>query len=111
MNSSRIVGSNKEKVFTSNHYFLIFDALKMLPDFKKERTRQQKDELTAWARIIRVAKKSGEISSDMTDVELARLFIYTAKGAGINCIMEDNYGHSRKEIKALWDGLYKSLRS
>jgi TetR/AcrR family transcriptional repressor of nem operon len=109
ISSSKIVGSNKEKAFTSNHYFLIFDAMKLLPDFKKQRAKQQKDELKAWIKIVAVAKNSREISSEMSDEEMAKLFIYSAKGAGISCIMADNYDNSRKEIKALWDGLYKSL--
>jgi TetR/AcrR family transcriptional repressor of nem operon len=111
MSSSKIVGSNKEKAFTSNHYFLIFDAMKLLPDFKKQRAKQQRDELKAWIKIIAVAKQGKEIRSDMSDEELAKLFIYTAKGAGIHCIMADNYDNARKEIKMLWDGLYNSLRS
>src|SRR6202012_2988244 len=80
ISSSKIVESNKEKIFTSNHYFLIFDAMKLLPDFKKQRAQQQKDELKAWTKMIRVAKQSGEIHSEMKDEELAKLFIYSAKG-------------------------------
>ena len=111
ISSSKIVGSNKEKAFTSNHYFLIFDAMKLLPDFKKQRAKQQKDELKAWIKIISVAKESKEIRSQMSDEELAKLFIYAAKGAGISCIMDDKYDNSRKEIRTLWDSLYNSLRN
>jgi len=110
ISSSKIVESNKEKIFTSNHYFLIFDAMKLLPDFKKQRAQQQKDELKAWTKMIRVAKQSGEIHSEMKDEELAKLFIYSAKGAGISCIMENNFDNTKKEIKTLWDGLYHSLQ-
>src|ERR1700761_1305577 len=77
--SSKIVDANKEKIFTSNHYFLIFDAMKLLPGFKKQRTQQQEDELKAWIKIIRTAKKSGEIGSTMNDEQIAKLFIYSAK--------------------------------
>jgi AcrR family transcriptional regulator len=108
--SSKIPNSNKENTFTSNHYFLIFDAIKMLPDFKKQRTKQQKDELNAWVKIIRVAKNNGEIVTKVNDEELAKLFIYSAKGAGINCIMKDNYDNSRNEIKKLWDVLYNTIK-
>src|ERR1700739_4773383 len=87
----------KKKVFTSNHYFLIFDAMKMLPDFKKRRIQQQKDEVKAWVKIISTAKKSGEIKSKVSDEQLAKLFIHSAKGCGISCIMSDNMDSSRNE--------------
>lgn len=108
--SSKMVNANEKKVFTSNHYFLIFDAMKMLPDFKKQRTRQQKDELKAWIKVISGAKKSGEIKSEISDEQIAKLFIYSAKGAGLNCIIEDNFDSSRNEIKAIWDGIYNGLK-
>ncbi len=111
LGSSKMMDSNGNKTFTSNHYFLIFDAIKMLPDFKSLRTQQQKDELKAWINIIRLAKKSGEISSEISNEQIAKLFIYSSKGAGINCIMADNFDNSAKEIKNLWEGLYKTLKN
>jgi TetR/AcrR family transcriptional repressor of nem operon len=108
--SSKIANTNKDKAFTANHYFLIFDAMKLLPDFKAQRTQQQKDELKAWIKVIRKAKTNKEIKSKIKDEQLAKLFIYSAKGAGINCIMADKYDDARKEIKALWDGLYSELK-
>ena len=106
---SKIMDSNENKVFTSNHYFLMFDAMKLLPDFKKKRVQEKKDELKAWIKIIGVAKRSKEIHSKMDDDKIAKLFILTGKGVGISCIMEDNPDPT-KEIKALWDGLYNELR-
>ncbi|MEO8760506.1 MAG: TetR/AcrR family transcriptional regulator [Bacteroidia bacterium] len=108
--SSKIIDANKEKIFTSNHYFLVFDAIKLLPNFKKQRTEQRQTELKAWIKIIRTAKKSGEIETKMGDEQIAKLFIYSAKGSGISCIMDDDYGKTRQEIKKIWTELYNSLR-
>jgi len=108
--SSKMIDDTEEKTFTTNHYFLIFDALKMLPEFKKQHAQQQKDKLKAWTKMISVAKKSGEISSEMTDEQIAKLFIYAGDGSGINCIMADNFNKGRKEIQMLWDGLYNELK-
>ena len=110
LSSSKIKDDNANAVFTSNHYFLMFDAMKMLPDFKELRVQQQKKELKAWIKIIDTAKKNGEIKSKMDTEQIAKLFIYSAKGVGLNCIMEDKYDDSRKKIKELWDGLYKELK-
>ena len=56
--TSKIANSHQENSFSSNHYFLIFDAMKMLPGFKKQRAEQQKDEMKAWIKMIRIAKKN-----------------------------------------------------
>jgi TetR/AcrR family transcriptional repressor of nem operon len=84
--------------------------MKMLPDFKKQRAQQQKDELKAWIKIIRIAKKNREINSQINDEQIAKLFIFSSKGAGLNCIMADDFENSKKEIKTLWDNLYKELK-
>ena len=109
LSSSKIKDGDKNIVFTSNHYFLMFDAMKMLPNFKDLRVQQQKKEMKAWVKIIETAKNSGEIKSKMSSEQIANLFIYSAKGLGLNCIMEDKYNDSRKRIKELWDELYNSL--
>jgi hypothetical protein len=110
LSTSKLKDDNENAVFTSNHYFLMFDAMKMLPDFKELRVQQQQKELKAWTKIIETAKKSGEIKSKMSVEQIAKLFIYSAKGLGLNCIMEDKYDDSSKKIKELWDELYKELR-
>jgi len=108
--ASNIKGGVENRVFTSNHYFLMFDAMKMLPDFKELRMLQQKNELKAWTKIVDTAKKSGEIKSKMENEQIVKLFIYSAKGIGLHCIMDDKYDDSRKEIRKIWDALYKELR-
>jgi TetR/AcrR family transcriptional regulator, transcriptional repressor for nem operon len=110
MSTSKIMDSNEDKVFTSNHYFLMFDAMKLFPDFKMQRIQQQQDELKIWIKIIGIAKKGKEINSKMNAEQIAKLFLYASKGSGINCIMADKFDNSTKEIKALWDGLYNELR-
>jgi len=110
MNSAKIVLANGENRFTANHYFLLFDAMRMLPNFNKLCMKQQKDDLEAWAKVVHTAKASGEIVSVLTSEEIAKLFVYSGKGIGINYIMADNIEKSRKVIKELWDSLYTSLK-
>ena len=85
--------------------------MKMLPGFKKQRAQQQKDEMKAWIKMIRIAKKNKEIHSALSDEQIAKLFLYSGKGAGINCIMNDHFESSRKEIRKVWDGLYHELKA
>lgn len=110
LNSSKLKDDNDNVVFTSNHYFLMFDAMKMLPDFKALRKKDEQNGLKAWIKIVETAKKSGEIKSKMGTEEIAKLFIYSAKGVSLNCIIEDKYDDARKKVKVIWDELYKELK-
>ena len=96
--------------FTTNHYMLIFDGLRMLPHFREEHTERQKEEMKAWTDIVRIARKKGEIKSDMTDSQIAKMFIYSGDGVGINFIMSDSLHKAAREIHPLWDGLYNMLK-
>lgn len=97
--------------FTTNHYMLIFDALKILPNFRAEHLERQKEELRAWTDIVKTSRKKGEIKSAMTDIQIARLFIYTGDGIGINAIVSDSMHKVAKEIQPLWDGLFNAIKA
>lgn len=97
--------------FSSNHYMLIFDGLKLLPHFREEHMERQKIELKAWTDIVKVARKKGEIKSAMSDGQIARLFIYCGDGMGVNYIMTDSLHKASKELLPLWEGLYYTLKA
>jgi hypothetical protein len=94
----------------NNYYLLIFDAMRILPDFKENHLLEQKEELKAWKNRIVTARHNQEIRTDMTDEQLAKLFIYLGDGTNINLIMQGNINKSRNELKTLWDGLYNTLK-
>lgn len=105
--------SDKEEGFTANHYFLLFDAMKMLPAYKQKLFDHNLEELKNWKKIAHIAKKNGEIKTSMTDEQVAKLFIYTSDGFGINLIMMDSLGQAEKfktELLALWHGIYNMLK-
>ncbi|MDR3714302.1 MAG: TetR/AcrR family transcriptional regulator [Puia sp.] len=95
--------------FNNNHYYLIFDAMRILPDFKERLLQQQNDELKAWKKRIALARKNKEIRTQMSDEQVARLFIYSGDGFGINSILSDYPEKMQKGLGILWDGLYQSL--
>lgn len=97
--------------FTTNHYMLIFDALKILPNFRTEHMERQKEEMRAWTDIVKTARKKGEIKSPMSDAQVAKLFIYAGDGIGINFIVSDSLHKVSKELLPLWDGLYNMLKA
>jgi TetR/AcrR family transcriptional repressor of nem operon len=103
-------GEGKDHTFNANYYYLIFDAMKLLPDFKAFLMANQKDEIKGWTARVKYARENGEIKSAMTDAQIAKLFIYAGDGVGISMIMEESNNKLRTEIKSLWDGLYETIR-
>lgn len=97
--------------FTTNHYMLIFDALRILPNFKAEHLERQKEELKAWTDIVKAARKKGEIKSGMTDAQIAKLFVYAGDGMGINYIVSGSMQKLTKELLPLWEGLFNALKA
>jgi TetR/AcrR family transcriptional regulator, transcriptional repressor for nem operon len=110
LKSAKIILQDKDHEFNANHYYLLFDALKMLPDFKQELIQRQKAEQKAWTKIVSIARKNGEIRSDMTDEQIAKLFIYTGDGLGITLIMIEEMQKTKRELQVLWEGLYNTLK-
>lgn len=109
--AARLLNQNKDETFNANYYFLVFDAIKILPGFKEELIVSQKDEVKGWTSRIKQAREAGEIKTNLSDIQVAKLFIYSGDGLGINMIMEETSNKIKGELKALWDGLYESLKA
>jgi len=103
--------ANAEAFLEPNFYILIFDAYKMLPEFRKRIEAYHVYEMESWIASIGNARKNGEINSAMSDKQIAQCFIFTGDGMYLNTIMEKGMQSMRMELKDLWDSLYKSLRT
>jgi TetR/AcrR family transcriptional regulator, transcriptional repressor for nem operon len=114
-NIGKLVSKDKDQdeKFNSNFYYLIFDAIRILPDFKEKAVQQQKEEIQAWKKVIAAAKKSGEINTTIPDEQLAKLFIFSGDGLSINQIMVESVvsGRKRNELKQIWSSLYEQLKA
>jgi AcrR family transcriptional regulator len=115
MRSFKNLRTDSEETFSTNHYFLIFDAMKMLPSYKKKLLEHNLEELKYWKKIVHIAKKSGENKTTMTDEQVAKLFIYSGDGLGMQLIMSDPSAQKmekfKSELQSIWDGLYSALKA
>ena len=100
----------KETGEAFNYYWLIFDAMRILPEFKKTFFEIYKNELKSWIKIVRIAKKSGEIKTELSDEKVAKLFVYANDGAGLNLILTNNADNLGKKIMAIHDCIYDLLK-
>jgi AcrR family transcriptional regulator len=103
-----VVRENKKS--NMNYYYLIFDAMRIIPKFKEQHKASQMNELKIWIDVVHSARENREISSDMTDEQIAKLFIYTGDGVNINKISSNDTAKIEKELKFLWDCLYNSIK-
>jgi TetR/AcrR family transcriptional regulator, transcriptional repressor for nem operon len=102
--------SKEDKEFNQNHYYLIFDGLRLVPSFKKKFDDQQNKELKAWSKAIDNAKKNGEIKSKMPTRDIAEMFMYLSDGLGINLAFQNKTTNQRREIMKVLDNFYSLLK-
>lgn len=93
---------------SKNFYYLIFDAMRLLPAFKEQYLQQQKHELSVWKTIVATARNTYEINTNMNNEQVARLFIYLSDGVNINRITGEI--QPKNQLKDLWDNLFFALR-
>ena len=90
----------------ANRYALMFEAMRLIPDFKTKINRHEDKVLAAWTSIIANARENQEIKAILPDDQLARLFIDAGHGVVLNLIMTDNTNAIGQEAFAAWNNLY-----
>ena len=68
-------------------------------------------ETDAWINVIKNARSSGEISSPLTDKQIAQIFMFTSDGLTMNLTMESNTENLDKKLVSLWDNFYRTLKA
>lgn len=107
-----LIGSEPEGEFNLNYFTLAFDALKIFPEFKSRMVEKQHEELKIWTDVIAAARKNGEITTQMSDEEVAQLFIYSSDGIAMHMVMEGTRISDVVEtFMNLWDKLYEQIKT
>jgi TetR/AcrR family transcriptional regulator, transcriptional repressor for nem operon len=95
----------------ANLFVLIFESMKIVPGFRKKFKETEEMELNGWKKIIGIARKNKEIRSEMTNEEIAKIFIFINDGLGIRMIIEGKSAKMEKEMKTLWNAFYTQLKA
>jgi len=102
-----------ESEFKMNYFSLIFDALKLFPEFREKMAGDLQQELDIWKTSIKNARDKGEIKSPMSDEQIAQLFIFLGDGIALHNIMLGS-NFEKKPITSLdlslWDKLYEQIK-
>lgn len=102
--------SPTDDLLSINFFALIFDALKLFPDFRKKMEDFHERELLNWSTVISNARANKEILSEMDNRQIARLFIFAGDGLTLNLTLKGDVSTMKDEIKLLWDTIYNSIR-
>jgi len=100
-----------EDFINLNFFALLFDAFKLFPEFKSKMEVYHQKESRAWIQAIKNARIAGEISSPLTDEQIAQIFMFTSDGLTMNLTMESNTADLEKKLASLWDNFYETLKT
>ncbi len=110
INDSKTYLDSKDAEVNINYFLMMFDALKLFPDFRDKLRETQKKELDAWTAIVKIGREKNEFESPMSDEQIARMFIYSIDGIGLYLLMNGNYEDAEQEMIKLWDNFYKEVK-
>lgn len=97
--------------FNMNFFFLIFDALKLYPEFGKKLEDFHERERKAWIKVIKNAKRTGEIKTPISDEHIAMIFIHTGDGIAMDLALGGIAENLKNDLKTLWDDFYESIKA
>jgi len=101
----------KSKTNSINYFLHLFDAYRMLPGFKQQMLKSRQVQLDGWLKIIRIARKSGEIKTQLKDWQIAKLFVYAGDGAGLGFMLANVQENVGKEMSEAWKSIYESIKA
>jgi len=99
-----------EDFINLNFFALLFDAFKMFPEFRLKMEAYHEKEMNAWIDVIHQSRTSGEISSPLTDKQIAQIFLFSSDGLTMNLTMERNTSDLDVRLASLWDNFYRTLK-
>ncbi len=101
----------KGNTISLSNYYFTFDALRILPEFGEKMQELHLRDAFTWIEVIDNAKASGEIISSIDSQQLAKLFISSKDGLGMQVILENRLKQFSKEIITAWTSLYKFVKA
>lgn len=95
---------------TYNFFLIMFDALRLFPEFLEIEQKQYLQDRKAWEQVIGKAKRKKEIRSKASDEEIARLFLYTTDGVFIRFVNDTRKETYPSVLLEAFDTLYAGLK-
>ncbi|MDR1269796.1 MAG: TetR/AcrR family transcriptional regulator [Planctomycetaceae bacterium] len=93
-------------------FVMIIEALRRLPNLREIQEKEHAEELGYWKIAVKNAKKSREITTELSDETIARMFISLADGVLLHqTLSSQNFEDTVRELKKLYGSLFSLLES
>ncbi len=100
-----------EQLLSRNFFSLMFDGIRMFPEFRETMKSVQELEHNAWVNVIREARKTGEINTEINDDGIAEMFIYMSDGLSLsNLLYIEKDSSFTIRLRNAWYNLLDTLK-
>lgn len=96
---------------TVNFYSFVFEAYRIIPDFRKKMLQARNNELDVWTMVVGNAKRTGEIRSDLPDATIAQCFVTISYGNTLTHMIDQDNEYMKESFRTQWEGLYSMLKT
>lgn len=96
-----------------NYFSLVFEATRLFPETKAKFAENDRIETKIWAEVIANAKKSNEIKSEMSDEDIAKIFLFSVDATSLRLLMaeeKNNRKMVKKQLSSFWDSFYNQIK-
>lgn len=93
------------------YYGMLFDILRLFPEYDMKTNEHYAMQINIWEETIRNARKSGEISTTMSDTQIARLFVVINDGVVIKFITLGRTDDIGGEMFTLYNSIYNLIKT
>lgn len=93
------------------YYGMLFDIMRLFPEYDMKTSEHYNTQISIWEETIKNARKDGEISTHMSDLQLARLFVVINDGVVIKFITLGRTDDIAAEMFSLYNSLYNLIKA
>jgi AcrR family transcriptional regulator len=93
------------------YYGMLFDIMRLFPEYDMKTNEHYAMQIRIWEETIRNARKSGEISTLISDIQIARLFVVINDGVVIKFITLGRTDDIVAEMFSLYNSIYSLIKS
>lgn len=105
-NMSEHIENSPEK----SPFVMVIEALRRLPNLREIQDKQYAEELRYWKTAVKNAKKSGEITTVLSDDIVAGMFVHLADGILLHqTLSSKSFEDTLRELKRTYDSLFRLL--
>ena len=107
----------QQKIYTKSNrsgisfFQILFDALKIFPDFADKLKEVHENERKVWEEVINNARANGEIRKEFNSKQLAKTFISINDGLGMHSMLEGRFEEVNGEIFTMWNTVYNLIKT